>query len=570
MKQVSRFRDRLWLYAFLARFRWLKSYTRKILVIAFIGTHVPLLSLLTCFIFSTTLPLNNKVQVLVIALVATLIGTGITLFALHSLLTPLAMTSLALRQYQRDQQLPTLPTVFTDEVGTLMADTSETLQKLDEVIRYMENYDDLTGLPNSGLFRDSLRLVLLQTSPSQLVAVLVFRLDNFNDVTHTLGYHHSEQLLRSVAQHLSRCLYKDGVLGRGGSNEFWVLQSVTTIAEVDTLAKALLETVSKPFLFDGTTIRTSASVGIALHPIDAAHVDVLLGNAGSAMAVAKQQVGNSYQFYSTELGVQLQERLRLEADLHHALKRQELYLLYQPQFAANTKTLVGVEALIRWQHPTFGLVSPAQFIPIAETSGLILEIGEWTLRTACAQGAKWLKAGLPPIVMSVNLSALQFKQGYLVECVTQILDETRLPAQFLKLELTESLVMENIKPAIQILQQLHEIGASIALDDFGTSYSSLNYLTQLPLDTLKIDQSFVRKLESSAQDATIVRTIISLAHNLGLNVVAEGVETHSQLDFLTANGCDEIQGYLLGRPVMADVIAQCLKASPISESVKHV
>lgn len=199
-----------------------------------------------------------------------------------------------------------------------------------------------------------------------------------------------------------------------------------------------------------------------------------------------------------------------------------------------------------------------------------MAIGEWTLRAACAQGAKWLKAGLPPIVMSVNLSALQFKQDYLVECVTQILDETRLPAQFLKLELTESLVMENIKPAIQILQQLHEIGASIALDDFGTSYSSLNYLTQLPLDTLKIDQSFVRKLESSAQDATIVRTIISLAHNLGLNVVAEGVETQSQLDFLTANGCDEIQGYLLGRPLTADVIAQRLRESPTLASVKHV
>ncbi|HTL88871.1 MAG TPA: diguanylate cyclase, partial [Leptolyngbya sp.] len=376
MKQFFWFHDRLWLYAFLARFRWLRSYTRKILLIAFLGTHVPLLSLLFCFIFFTILPFHNKVQVMVIALVATLIGTGITLFALHSLLTPLSMTSLALRQYQRHQQLPDLPTAFRDEVGTLMADTSETLHKLDEVIRYMENYDDLTGLPNSSLFRELLRLVLLHASPSQLVAVLALRLDNLQDVTGTLGYHNGEQLLRTVAQHLSRGIHDDAVLGRGSSDEFWILKSVTTIEEVITLATTLLDSVSRPFLLDSNTIRTSASVGIALHPIDAVHVDVLLGNAGSAMAVAQRQAGNSYQWYSSELGAQLQERLRLEADLHHALERQELYLLYQPQVATNTGNLVGVEALIRWHHPTFGMVSPAQFIPIAETTGLIIAIGE--------------------------------------------------------------------------------------------------------------------------------------------------------------------------------------------------
>ena len=553
--------DRLWLYAFLAKFRWLKSYKSKILLIAFVGTHIPLLALLVCFITSTALLLSVKIQVLAIALVATLIGTGVTLFALHALLAPVSLASSALRYYQRNQQLLNLPTAFFDEVGTLMADTSETLQKLDELIRYMENYDNLTGLPNSALFRDRLHQILLQGTSAQLVAVFAFRLNNFKDINNTLGCRSGEILLRAVAQQLSRCIGQDAVLCRGGSDEFWVVQTLTTIEEADQIARTLLKGVSEPFRLGSTDLRTSASVGIALHPIDADQVDVLLGNAGTAMAAAKRQAGSSYQFYSTELGSDLQERLELETALHHALEREELYLLYQPQISASTGHPVGVEALIRWNHPTLGLISPARFIPIAESSGLILAIGEWALRTACAQGAQWLRAGLPPLVMSVNLSAIQFKQPHLVECVSQIIDETGLPAHSLKLELTESLVMENIEPAIKILQRLHDLGITIALDDFGTSYSSLNYLTQLPLDTLKIDQSFVRNLESSAQDATIVRTIISLAHSLDLMVIAEGVETLAQLEVLQANGCHQIQGYLISRPISAEAIVQFLKSS---------
>ena len=560
-KPFTVFPDRLWLYAFLARFRWLKSYKSKILLIAFIGTHIPLLTLLGCFIMSTALLLSVKLQVLAIALAATLMGTAVTLFALNALLAPVSLASSALRYYQRNQQLLNLPTAFFDEVGTLMADTSETLQKLDELIRYMENYDNLTGLPNSDLFRDRLHQILLQGTSSQLVAVFAFRLNNFKDINNTLGYRSGEYLLRAVAQQLSRSIGQDAMLCRGGSNEFWVLQTLTTIEEADQIARAMLKVVSEPFPLGDIDLRTSASIGIALHPIDANQVDVLLGNAGNAMAAAKRQAGNSYQFYSTELGSQLQERLELEAALHHALEREEFYLLYQPQISASTGCPVGVEALIRWNHPTLGLISPARFIPIAESSGLILAIGEWALRTACAQGTEWLKAGLPPLVMSVNLSAMQFKQPDLVECISQILDETGLPAYSLKLELTESLVMENIKPAIEILQRLHNLGVTIALDDFGTSYSSLNYLTQLPLDMLKIDQSFVRNLGSSAQDATIVRTIISLAHSLDLTVIAEGVETLEQLELLQANGCHQIQGYLISRPISAEAIVQFLKAS---------
>ncbi len=274
----------------------------------------------------------------------------------------------------------------------------------------------------------------------------------------------------------------------------------------------------------------------------------------------KRQGSNNYQFYLAELNANLQERLTLENELHDALKRGEMLLHYQPKVSLISGRIIGVEALLRWQSPTYGSVSPAKFIPIAEESGLIVPIGEWVLSTACAQNRTWQKNGLPPLKMAVNLSARQFKQPNLVQMIAKILNETDLNANYLELELTESLIIDNVQQTITTLQQLHDMGIVLSLDDFGTGYSSLSYLKRFPIDILKIDQSFVRDLVFNSDDAAITEAIISLAHSLRLSVIAEGVETQEQLDYLQANGCNEIQGYYFSRPLAVADITLLLEA----------
>ena len=301
------------------------------------------------------------------------------------------------------------------------------------------------------------------------------------------------------------------------------------------------------------------SIGISIYPNDRTEVDSILGNAVKAMDRAKAQGQNKYQFYSRELNNKLQERLVLERDLHNAIKNGEMLLHYQPQVCLRTGKIIGVEALLRWYSPIHGFVSPAKFIPIAEETGLIISIGEWVLRTACAQNRSWQLAGLPLIKMAVNISSRQFKEQNLVEIATQVLQETGLKANYLELEITESLIIDNIQQVINTMNQLHDLGISLSLDDFGTGYSSLNHLKRLPIDLLKIDQSFVRELTIGSDDAAIVKAIISLAHNLQLSVIAEGVETEAQLEYLRRNGCDEIQGYYISRPVAAEALTKQLQ-----------
>jgi len=333
---------------------------------------------------------------------------------------------------------------------------------------------------------------------------------------------------------------------------------ITSIDDIITLSEKILSTISKPFLLNGKKVRTSTSIGISICPHDHTHVDQLLGNADTAMHCCKRQGRNSYQFYSADLNANLQERLTLEDELHDALKRGELLLHYQPQVSLHTGHIIGVEALVRWQNPARGLVSPAKFIPIAEETGLIIPIGEWVLRTACAQSKAWQVDGLPAVKMAVNLSARQFKQQNLVEMVAQTLQETGLNASYLELEVTESLFVDNVQQAIKILQQLHDMGIVLSVDDFGTGYSSLNYLKRFPIHGLKIDQSFVRDLALDSDDAAIIKAIISLAHNLQLSVIAEGVETQEQLDYLRVSECDEIQGYYFSKPLTAEALTKLL------------
>ncbi|MEH2458536.1 putative bifunctional diguanylate cyclase/phosphodiesterase [Nostoc sp.] len=556
---------KLYLYSFLAHFGWLKkSYTAKILLVAFLGTHVPLLTLLLSFLVSNSYSLEMAAQVMSVALLATLAGTGITLYALHHLLKPVILTSAALQNYLNTKILPELPTEYADEAGTLMADTSQTLHKLDQLIHYITNYDDLTGLPNRDLFCDRLHEILSQPENNQrLVAIFLLSIDDFTAMSHGLEHHITNLLLRAVAQRLSTCMMQTDILAHLSGDEFAIARmDIVSFESVIKLSQLLSSNLSKPFFVEGNLIHITASIGITINGLnDLNSVDQLLQQAHMALYQAKQQGRSQYQYYSPEINAQLQERLTLENELHGALGRNEMLVYYQPLIDLQNGKVTGMEALVRWQHPTLGLISPAKFIPIAEANGLIVPIDQWVLRTACAQNRAWQLAGFNPIRISVNLSARQFEQPNLVDVVSQILQETGLKASYLELEVTESFLMGDIERSIKTLKQLRELGIWLALDDFGTGYSSLNYLKRFPVNMLKIDQSFVQDVISNPDSTAITDAIIALAKSLRLKITAEGVETKEQLDYLQMQGCDEGQGYYFSRPVPADIITPMLQES---------
>lgn len=547
------------LYAFLSRIKPLKSYKAKIFSVAFLGTHVPLISLLVYFVTLNAFSAEST-RILGIALLATLLGTIVTLWVLQNLLLPIALTSRVLRVYVEQRRLLHLPTEFSDEVGVLMSNTQHTLSKLDEMIEYLGNYDAVTGLPNRALFRDRLQQAISTAKQhNRSLAVLSLRLDNLDDINNAIGYSAGEMLLRIVSQRLSTLVDTTHLLARLGDNILGVAQTdIHSADSIAQLAREILEWASKPIARDRHSLRPSISIGIALYPFDSICEEQLLQNSSTAMMQAAQARRGDYQFFSAEMNERLQERLSLEIDLRYALERGELLLHYQPRVEAKTGNLVAVEALVRWQHPTRGLVSPGKFIPIAEETGLIQAMGEWILRQACWQNKQWQKEGLQPIRVSVNLSTRQFEQSNLVEQVSRILQETKLDPAWLELEVTETVLTENIDQSVRTLHQLRDLGAALALDDFGTGYSSLNYLRRFPLDTLKIDKSFVQNAMQNDSDGAIVQAIIALAHALQLNVTAEGVETQAQLDYVKERDCHEVQGYYFSKPVEARSLAEML------------
>jgi diguanylate cyclase (GGDEF)-like protein len=556
---------KLYLYSFLAHFKWLKkSYTAKIMLVAFLGTHVPLLTLLFSFVISNSYSFEMAARVMIVALLATLAGTGATLYALHHLLKPVILTSVTLQNYLNTKTLPELPTEFADEAGTLMADTSQTLQKLDELIHHITNYDDLTGLPNRDLFCDRVHQILSQPENNQrLVAIFLLGINDFTDISHGLEHQTTNLLLRAVSQRLSPCIAQTDILAHFSGDEFALARmEIVSFESVIKLSQVLLSTLSKPFSVEGNLIHITTSIGIAINGLNNRNsVDQLLQQAHIALYQAKQQGRSQYQFYSPEINAQLHERLTLENELHGALGRNEMLVYYQPLIDLHSGQITAMEALVRWQHPTLGLISPAKFIPIAEANGAIVPIGEWVLRTACAQNRAWQLAGFTSIRISVNLSARQFEQPYLVEVISQILEETELKASDLELEVTESFLMGDIERSVKTLKQLRELGIWLALDDFGTGYSSLNYLKRFPVNILKIDRSFVQDIMSNPDSAAVTNAIIALAKSLRLTITAEGVETQEQLDYLKMQGCDEGQGYYFSRPVPADIIAPMLQNS---------
>ena len=424
-------------------------------------------------------------------------------------------------------------------------------------IHRLAYYDALTHLPNRSLFQDRLHSALQQAERQQAWVVLMFLdLDRFKPINDSLGHAAGDRMLQEMATRLLACVSDDDTVARMGGDEFTLLLQPSPTRQIAlnravNVAEQILNSLVTPFVLEGREFFVTASIGIALSPQDGNELSQLMKNADTAMYHAKERGKNNFQFYQADMNATALERLELESDLRHALEQQEFTLYYQPQFSGDGKRLTGAEALLRWRHPRRGLVPPVEFIPVLEELGLVVEVGDWVLTEACRQLKAWHLAKVRVPKVSVNISARQFADGQLGNRIASILKETGLPPACLELELTESILMREVDQAMQILAGLKRLGLSIAIDDFGTGYSSLNYLKQFPIDILKIDRTFVDGLPSGEQDAQIARAIIAMAHSLNLAVIAEGVETHEQLEFLREHGCDEVQGYLFGRPMPA-------------------
>lgn len=424
-------------------------------------------------------------------------------------------------------------------------------------IHRLAYYDALTHLPNRTLFQDRLYNALQQAERQQSWVVLMFLdLDRFKPINDSLGHAAGDRMLKDMATRLLGCVDDDDTVARMGGDEFTLLLQPRATRELALnqaihVAEQILGSLVEPFVLEGREFFVTASVGIALSPQDGGELSQLMKNADTAMYHAKERGKNNFQFYQADMNATALERLELESDLRHALEQQEFVLYYQPQFSGDGKRLTGAEALLRWNHPRRGLVPPVEFIPVLEELGLVVDVGDWVLAEACRQLKAWHLAKMRVPKISVNISARQFADGQLGNRIARMLEITGLPPACLELELTESILMREVNEAMMILDTLKNLGLSIAVDDFGTGYSSLNYLKQFPIDVLKIDRTFVDGLPSGEQDAQIARAIIAMAHSLNLSVIAEGVETHEQLEFLREHGCDEVQGYLFGRPMQA-------------------
>ena len=435
-------------------------------------------------------------------------------------------------------------------------------QQAEERVRHLAHYDELTGLPNRTMFNERLKHSLAQMRRIEhSLAILFLDLDRFKNINDTLGHEAGDRVLREVAQRLRACLRETDTVGRLGGDEFVVLiEEPPRPLNGTVVAQKILTAMAKPFLMQGQEFHITASIGISTSPDDGTDIQTLMKNADIAMYRAKEQGRNTFQFYSALINVHSMERFALESSLRRALERNEFLLHYQPKLDLASGRISGVEALVRWQTPQ-GLIPPAQFIQLAEETGLIVPIGEWVLKTACAQNKAWQKQGWAPVRIAVNLSPRQFAHENLLQDVARVLYETGLAPAFLELEITESMVMQNPERTITQLNSLSALGIHLSIDDFGTGYSSLNNLKRFPLDSLKIDRSFIKDLPGDSDDAAITQAIIAMAHSLRLRVVAEGVETVEQFDFLRDYHCDEIQGYYFSKPQAECDIAPLLRSN---------
>ena len=434
------------------------------------------------------------------------------------------------------------------------------LKSAQEALDFQAHHDPLTGLPNRLLLDDRLDSALQRAKRERSsLALLFIDLDRFKVINDTLGHHVGDAVLCEAALRFSASVRESDTVARLGGDEFIIiLENIPEPSAASRVADKILDELRRPIRIASQEFFIGASIGISLYPQDGEQPADLLKHADAAMYRAKERGRNTFEFFSSEITAHSLERFRLEADIRYALERDELRVWFQPQFSLKDGRLVGAEALVRWQHPERGMVSPGQFIPIAEESGMIVPMGEWILRRACRDWEAWHRQGLNPGVLAVNVSGIEFRRGRVRESVELTLAETRLPPDMLELEITESSIMNQADHSIQALHALREMGLQLAIDDFGTGYSSLAYLKRLPLSKLKVDQSFVVGLPENAEDVAITRVIIALAKSLGLTTMAEGVETEAQRAFLVAEGCDEMQGYLAAHPMPAEAFGELL------------
>jgi diguanylate cyclase (GGDEF)-like protein len=444
------------------------------------------------------------------------------------------------------------------------------LQQRTEEVHWLGNYDTVTQLPNRALFEDRLeQAVAIAKATGQSLGVLFISLDQFKKVNDSLGHGPGDILLREFAERLKSCINKSDTVARFANDEFALLRTqIDGTKDVIETIGSLSQVLKFSFDLPGHELFATASVGVSLFPVDGDDCQTLLKNSGAALYKAKRSGGANYQFFTADMHELAASRLALESNLRRAIHNEEFLLHYQPRVSVDSLAITGLEALVRWQHPQLGLVSPSEFIPLAEDTGLIVPIGEWVLRAACLQGRRWIEEGFAPIPIAVNISARQFHDRDLSQTVIRILEETGFSPKYLELELTESSIMQNEEFAASMLNQLKSMGINISIDDFGTGFSSLASLKRLPIDALKIDQSFVREATTDPDDAALVMAIITLGHNLRLKVVAEGVETDDQLRFLQLLRCDEIQGYFFSKPLPAETLASLFDPQINTDSIR--
>ncbi len=437
-------------------------------------------------------------------------------------------------------------------------------------VQFLAYYDALTGLPNRTLLQDRLATALAGARRRKdKVALLFLDLDRFKLINDSLGHSFGDLLLQEVAQRLKKWAREQDTVARLGGDEFLiVLNGVKNIADAAVAADRMTKSMTSGFVVQGRPLNITCSLGISVFPEHGMNSETLIKNADAAMYFAKENGRNNFRFFTKDLSAQAVERLTLENSLRPALEKNEFFLMYQPQVDIGTGRIIGLEALLRWQHPNLGLVPPDTFIQIAENIGLIVPIGEWVLRTACSQARKWQEEGLPAVMVAVNISAIQFRQKGFCKLIRKVLDETGLPAKYLELELTESLLLDNADLMLSVVEELKAMGVTLAIDDFGTGYSSLSYLKHFPVSKLKIDRSFVRDVAVNPDDAAITTAIISMAKSLNLKVIAEGVEDEAQMSFLRAQRCDEIQGYYFSKPLAVDKVAEKLRGNTSEQQAR--
>jgi diguanylate cyclase (GGDEF)-like protein/PAS domain S-box-containing protein len=473
---------------------------------------------------------------------------------------PVQLTSLAVRSI--DGRCLGIVTTCEDITGR-----KETEKK----IHRLAYYDPLTGLPNRGMFLDRLHQALAFAHREERNVCLVFLdLDNFKDVNDTYGHDFGDKLLKQVAERLNDTMRESDTLARLGGDEFVViLTSITSHESTANAAQRILGTFNQPFLIDDKKIFCSVSIGIAVYPDDGMDTESLLKCADTAMYHAKEEGKSQYRFFSSEMNQKIMRRVLLENSLRQGLDREEFFVKYQPQWDLKTSRMMGVEVLLRWQSLDFGLLPPSEFIALTENSGLIFELGQWVLRTACKQSREWEMAGYHDFKVAVNISGKQLRQPDFLEMISNVVKETGVTPQCLELEFTESVIMEDAEKTIDTLRLLKKLGVQLSIDNFGTGYSSLNYLKHFPIDRIKIDRSFIADLDSGKSDAALVEAIISMGHSLHRKVLAEGVEHESQLEYLTELGCDEVQGFYLALPMNAEDLTARLMEGNGNYLIKH-